>query len=116
MSPTLRAGSLFERMRHMCERPGMFSPDFTLDHLHLYMMGYENGRGDAGLPGQYKHFREWLYERHPEWRDRPEWWAKQILHANGDDLDRTLAEIIRLLDQFLATDGAEFVRHPVRAD
>jgi len=114
VSPVLRAGSLFEHMRHMCERPRMFSPDFTLDHLHLYMMGYENGRGDAGLPGQYTHLREWIYKQHPEWRNFPEWWAKQILHANGGDLDRTLEEIIRLLDQFLATDGAEFVRHPVR--
>ncbi|ATB34209.1 hypothetical protein [Melittangium boletus] len=114
MSPVLRAGSLFEHMRHMCERPGMFSPDFTLDHLHLYMMGYENGRSDAGLPGQYKYFREWIYKRHPEWSDLPEWWAMQIHQANGGDLGQTLDEIIRLLDQFLATDGAEFVHHPVR--
>ena len=87
----------------------------TLDHLNMYLGGYDDALGDAELPNPQARFEEWLHERHPEWRDRPEWWAKQLLHANGDDLDRTLAEIIRLLDQFLATDGAEFVRHPVRA-
>ncbi|WP_095982146.1 hypothetical protein [Melittangium boletus] len=114
MSPILRAGSVFEHMRHICERPRMFAPDFTLDHLYMYMGGYDDALGDAGLPSPQSRFDEWLYKRHPEWRHLPEWWAKQILHANGGDLDRTLQEIIRLLDQFLATDGAEFVHHPVR--
>jgi hypothetical protein len=101
-------------MRHICERPRMFAPDFTLDHLHMYLGGYDDALSDAGLSSPQGRFDEWLYKQHPEWRNLPEWWAKQILHANGEDLDRTLNEIIRLLDQFLATDGAEFVRHPVR--
>ncbi|PTL85543.1 hypothetical protein [Vitiosangium sp. GDMCC 1.1324] len=114
MSPVLRAGSLFEHMRHICERPRMFAPDFTLDHLHLYIQGYEDARGDEDLPSQYHHFREWIYKQHPTWRDSPEWWARHVFKANSGDLDRTLDDIIRLLDQFLATDGAEFVHFPVR--
>ncbi|WP_434379793.1 hypothetical protein [Melittangium boletus] len=115
MSDVPRASRVFARLRQICERPGMFAPDFTLDHLNMYLGGYDDALGDAELPNPQARFEEWIYERHPEWRDRPEWWAKQLLHANGDDLDRTLAEIIRLLDQFLATDGAEFVRHPIQA-
>jgi hypothetical protein len=109
MSPTLRAGSLFEHIRHICERPRMFAPDFTLDHFHLYIVGYEDALGDAGLPSQYHRFREWIYARHPKWRDSPLWWALHVLAANKGDMERTLDEIIRLLDQFLATEGAEFV-------
>lgn len=112
MSPVLRAGSLFEHMRHMCLRPRMFAPEFTLDHLHLYIIGYEDGLEDAGLPSQYVRFREWILAQHPRWRELPEWWAKQILHANGEDLDKTLTEIMGLLDRFLATDGAEFSHFP----
>lgn len=92
----------------------MFAPDFTLDHLHLYIAGYEDALGDAELPSQYHRFREWIYAQHPTWRDSPVWWARHVLEANAGDLERTLDEIIRLLDRFLATDGAEFVHFPVR--
>ncbi|WP_155893935.1 hypothetical protein [Cystobacter fuscus] len=115
MSPALRAGSVFEHMRHICERPGMFAPDFTLDHLFIYLVGYDDALGDAGLVSPQARFNEWIYKQHPTWRHLPEWWAKQILHANGGDLEKTLTDILRLLDQFLATDGAEFVRFPVRS-
>lgn len=112
MSPVLRAGSLFEHIRHICERPRMFAPGFTLDHLHLYIYGYEDARGDAGLPSQYERFREWLYQRHPEWRDSPEWWARHLLAVNAGDMERTLDQIIRFLDQFLADEGREFAHFP----
>jgi hypothetical protein len=115
MSPiVLHAGSLFEHMRHICERPRMFAPDFTLDHLHLYIHGYEHALSDAGLPSQHQRFKEWIYKQHPKWRESPVWWARHVLEASAGDLDRTLDEVIRLLDQFLSTDGAEFVRVPVR--
>ena len=116
MSPVLRAGSLLEHIRHMCERPRMFAPDFTLHHLHLYILGYEDALGDAKLPSQYHLFKEWIYRQHPKWRDSPEWWAGHLLEANASDLERTLDEIIRLLDQFLATEGAKFVHFPIQQD
>ena len=104
MSPVkLNAGSLFEHMRHICSRPRMFAPDFTLDHLSLYIMGYDDALGDAGQKGQHEYFREWIYKRHPKWRYLSTWWGQQVYEANGCDLERTLEAIIRLLDEFLAT-------------
>lgn len=115
MSPVqLHAGSLFEHMRHICSRPRMFAPDFTLEHLHMYIDGYESALGDTGQKSQHEQFREWLYKQHPEWRLLPTWWGQQVHEANGCDLERTLDAIIRLLDEFLATEGAEFVRFPIR--
>lgn len=105
MSTTPRARNVFEHMRQICERPRMYAPNFTLDHLYMYLGGYDDALGDAGLPSTQRRLDEWIYRQHPEWRDLPEWWANQILHANGEDLDRTLEEIIRLLDQFLAAEG-----------
>ncbi len=115
MSPVqLNAGSLFEHMRHICSRPRMFAPDFTLDQRSLYITGYEDVLGDSGQKSQHECFREWLYKRHPEWRYHPSWWGQQVHEANGGDLARTLEAIVRLLDEFLATEGAEFVRSPTR--
>jgi len=115
MSPVqLHAGSLFEHMRHICLRPRMFAPAFTLDHLYLYIYGYESALGDTGQKGQHEQFMEWIYERHPRWRYLPTWWGQQVHEANGGDLERTLKAIINLLDEFLATEGAEFVRYPIR--
>jgi hypothetical protein len=88
----------------------MFAPDFTLSHLFLYIQGYEDARSDAGQPSQYEHFQEWLYLRHPEWRGSPMWWGRHLLEAQAGNLERTLAEIVTLLDQFLAAEGAEFIR------
>ncbi|WP_324961772.1 hypothetical protein [Archangium sp.] len=92
----------------------MFAPDFTLEHLSLYIMGYDDALGDSGQKGQHEYFREWIYKRHPEWRFLPTWWGQQVHEANACDLERTLEAIIRLLDEFLATDGAGFVRSPTR--
>ncbi|HZH14028.1 MAG TPA: hypothetical protein VE057_06675 [Archangium sp.] len=115
MSPVrLNAGSLFEHMRHICLRPRMFAPDFTLDHLHMYIYGYESALGDTEQKSQHEQFREWIYKRHPKWRYLPTWWAQQVYEANARDLERTLEAVIRLLDEFLSTDGAEFVRSPER--
>ncbi|HEX5748326.1 MAG TPA: hypothetical protein VFZ09_18950 [Archangium sp.] len=115
MSPVrLNAGSLFEHMRHICLRPRMFAPDFTLDHLALYITGYDDALGDLGQKGQHEQFREWMYKRHPKWRHLPTWWAQQVYEANERDLERTLQAIVRLLDEFLATEGAGFVRFPER--
>ncbi len=115
MSPVqLHAGSLFEHVRHICLRPRMFAPDFTLDHLSLYIMGYDDALGDSGQKSQHEYFREWIYKRHPKWRELPTWWGQQVHEANGGDLERTLEAIIGLLDEFLATEGAEFVRSPSR--
>ncbi|WP_257460641.1 hypothetical protein [Archangium lipolyticum] len=110
----LNAGSLFEHMRHICMRPRMFAPDFTLEHLSLYIMGYDDALGDSGRKGQHEYFREWIYKRHPTWRSLPTWWGQQVYEANACDLERTLDAIIRLLDEFLATEGAGFVRSPTR--
>lgn len=108
----LRAASLFEHMRHICERPRMFAPDFTLDHLHIFILGYEDALADTGLPSQSQRFDDWLYRRYPEWREKPEWWARQILHASAGELDKALTEIGRLVDLFLETEGAEFSHFP----
>lgn len=108
MSPRLRARNLFEHMCSICERPGMFAPGFTLDHFHLFITGYDTALVDAGLPSQHRPFKEWIYRQHPQWRQSSEWWAKHLLRANAEDLHKTLDEILRLVDQFLSTDGAEF--------
>lgn len=110
MTQTSRTGNVFDRIRQVCERPRAFAPNFTLTHLTLYIFGYDNAFADAGMPSQYSLFREWIYKQHPQWNRSTEWWADHILHANGGDLDKTLSEILRLVDQFLATDGAEFNR------
>jgi hypothetical protein len=92
----------------------MFAPDFELDHLHMFIYGYESALGDTGQKSQHERFREWIYKRHPQWRALPTWWGQQVQEVHGGDLERTLEAIIRLLDEFLATEGAEFVRSPTR--
>ncbi len=114
MSPVLHAGSLFEHLLHICERPRMFSPEFTLSHLYLYMRGYEDARRDAGLSSQLTHLEQWLYARHPAWRNSSMWWGGHILEGCSGDLERALTEIHQLLTEFLAGEGAGFVRFPVR--
>ncbi len=114
MSPVLRAGSLFEHMRHVCERPRMFAPDFTLTHLLMFIQGYEAALGDEDLPSQHDRFREWLYKQRPAWKQSSSWWGHHVLKECAGDLDRALDAIIRLLDGFLAGEGTEFARSPHR--
>lgn len=114
MSPVLHARNVFEHLRLICERPLMFAPAFTLDHLFIYLVGYDDALGDAGISSPQRRFDEWIYRQRPAWRHLPEWWAKQILLENGGDLEQTLGDIIRLVDQFLASEGAEFARSPAR--
>ncbi|WP_037583464.1 hypothetical protein [Stigmatella aurantiaca] len=101
-------GNLFIRLRSICERPQMYSPQFSLEHLFLFIHGYESALMDSGKPGQHARFEEWLYSDHLDWRHSSMWWGKHIFEACGSDLDRTLGEIIRLLEQFLSSEGAEF--------
>jgi len=54
-----------------------------------------------------------LFEHMRHICSRPRMFAPDF-KANGGDLERTLEAIIRLLDEFLATEGAEFVRFPER--
>jgi predicted amidohydrolase YtcJ len=103
----VRANNLFEHIRNICERPGMFAPGFSLEHLHLFIHGYELARRDAKLPSPYTRFEEWLYAQHPEWSPSSQWWAKHLLDACGGDLERTLLEISGLMDRFLTSEGAE---------
>lgn len=92
----------------------MFAPDFTLSHLLIFIQGYEVALGDAGLPSQHAHFREWIYKQHPEWRHSSAWWGSHVLEECAGNLDRALDVIIQRLDGFLATEGAEFARSPHR--
>ena len=101
------ASNLFEHIRNICERPRMFAPEFSLEHLYLFIHGYETARRDAKLPSQYTRFEEWLYGQHPEWRASSRGWAKHLLEACGGDLERTLSEIMGLMDRFLASEGVE---------
>jgi hypothetical protein len=114
MSPVLLAGSLFEHLRHICDRPRMYAPAFDLGHLFLFVMAYEAALGDANLPSQHERFKHWIYARHPEWQQSPLWWAEQVQKEQGGDLQRTLGAIARLIEEFLAGEGKEFVRFPER--
>ena len=114
MNPAPRARNVFEHLRHLCQRPGLFAPNFTLEHLFIYLGGYDDALGDSGISSPQRRFDEWIYQQRPAWRHLPEWWAKQILIENGGDLERTLGDIVRLMDQFLASDAAEFTRSPTR--
>lgn len=114
MTIQLHAESLFEHLRHICERPRMFAPDFNITHLLMFIYGYEAAVGDAKLPSQHERFREWIYARRPEWRDSCMAWPGHVLEDCGGNLESALDAIIVLLDEFLATDGAEFAKSPVR--
>jgi hypothetical protein len=114
MSIQLHAESLFEHLRHICERPRMFAPDFSITHLLMFIYGYEAAVGDAKLPSQHEQFREWIYARHPEWRDSSMAWPGHVLADCGGNLESALDAIIVLLDEFLATDGAEFAKSATR--
>jgi hypothetical protein len=92
----------------------MFAPDFSLAHLFMFIQGYEAALGDEDLPSQHERFREWIYKQRPEWRQSSLWWGRHVLEECANDLDRTLDAIIKLLDGFLAGEGAEFARSPVR--
>src|SRR3712207_6665904 len=105
MTSAQRHGSLFTHLRKICERPRMYAPRFTLEHLELYIFGYESALSDAGLPSQHERFRSWLYRERPEWRNTSLWWGGHVLAEHEGDLERTLEAIISLLDRFLATDG-----------
>ncbi len=99
------ASNLFEHIRNICERPRMFAPQFSLEHLLMFIHGYETARRDAKLPGEHERFEAWLYGQHPEWRASSMWWGKHLLDTCGGDLERTLTEIIGLVDRFLASGG-----------
>jgi hypothetical protein len=114
MSHVLQANNLFEHMRHICERPRMFSPDFTLAHLFMFIQGYEAALGDRDQPSQHERFRNWLYKRKPEWGHSSAWWGRHVFEECAGDLERTLDEINKLLGQFLASTGAEFLRSPTQ--
>ena len=103
----MSTGNLIERIRNICERPRMFAPHFSLEHLLLFIHGYEAALRDAGLPSQHEHLEQWLYGQHPQWRASSMWWGKHVLDTCGGDLERTLTEIIGLVDRFLASEGAK---------
>jgi hypothetical protein len=102
----MKQDDLFERIRNICERPRMFAPHFSLEHLLLFIHGYEAALRDTKQPGQHERFETWLYAQHPEWQDSSMWWGKHVLEACGGDLERTLTEIIGLVDRFVASEGA----------
>jgi homogentisate 1,2-dioxygenase len=104
----MNKGNLFTCIRSICERPGMYSPQFSVEHLFLFIQGYESALKDSGHPSQHARFEEWLYSRYPAWRSSSMWWGRHILDECEGDLDRALDEIIQLIEQFLAGDGAEF--------
>jgi hypothetical protein len=103
----MKQGNLLERIRNICERPRMFAPDFSLGHLLLFIHGYEAALSDTQQPRQHERFEAWLYAQHPEWRASSMWWGGHVLEACEGDLERTLTEIIGLVDRFLAQEGAE---------
>jgi hypothetical protein len=92
----------------------MFAPDFTLAHLFMFIQGYEASLGDENLPSQHERFREWIYKQRPEWKQSPSWWGRHVLEEHAGDLERALDGIIKLLDEFLSGEGAEFARSPRR--
>ena len=93
---------LLQRIRNLCERPRMFAPHFSLEHLLLFIHGYEAALKDAGLPSQHEPFEAWLHQQNPGWRQSSMWWGKHLLDQSDGDLERTLSEITRLVEQFLA--------------
>jgi hypothetical protein len=114
MSPVLHARSLFEHLRHLCERPRMYAPDFTLTHLFIFIQGYEAALGDRDLLSEHDHFRGWLYKQRPEWRHSSAWWGHHLFEECAGDLERTLGEINELLGRFLTSEGAEFAHSPLQ--
>ena len=110
MTIVLQAQSLVEHMRHICERPRMYTPEFTLTHLFVFIQGYEAALENAGLPSQHEPFREWIYSRQPEWRNSSLWWGGHILEQCASDLSRALDQIIMMIDAFLGSEGAAFAR------
>jgi len=102
MSTQLHAKNLFEHLRHICERPRMFAPDFEIGHLLMFIYGYEAALEDARLPSQHDHFREWIYRRYPDWRDSSMSWPNHVLAEKGDDLEQALDAIIALLAEFMS--------------
>ncbi|MBN1205804.1 MAG: hypothetical protein JXB05_12880 [Myxococcaceae bacterium] len=114
MTMGLHARSLVEHLRHICERPRMYAPDFSLSHLLIFIQGYEVALGDAALPSQHERLREWIYKQRPEWRQSSAWWGSHVLDQCAGDLDRALDAIIKVLDEFLAAEGAEPARSSTR--
>jgi hypothetical protein len=112
MTIVLQARSLVEHMRHICERPRMYAPDFTLTHLFMFIQGYEAALEDAGLPSEHVPFREWIFNQRPEWRTSSMWWGGHVLEECSNDLDRALDQVINLIDRFLDTEGFAFTRSP----
>jgi hypothetical protein len=105
MSIQLQAKSLVEHLRHICERPRMFAPDFEIGHLLMFIHGYEAALRDAGLPSQHDPLREWVYQQHPEWRYSSMSWPGQVLVGKEGELEQSLDIIIALLDGFTAQRG-----------
>jgi hypothetical protein len=81
----------------------MFAPHFSLEHLLLFIHGYEAALKDAGLPSQHAPFEEWLHGQNPAWRESSMWWGKHLLEQCGGDLEHTLLELTLLMNQFLAS-------------
>jgi hypothetical protein len=101
----VKVNNLFEHIRNICERPRMFAPNFSLEHLLLFIHGYEAALRDAGLPSQHERLESWLYGQHPEWGQSSRWWGGHVLEACGGDLERALTEISTLMERFLDRAG-----------
>jgi hypothetical protein len=84
----------------------MYAPDFALTHLFMFIQGYEAALEGQGLPSQHESFREWVYKQRPEWRNSSMWWGGHVLKESAGNLDQALDEIIRLIDGFVASEGA----------
>ena len=102
MTIVLQARNMVEHLRHICERPRMYAPDFSLSHLLIFIQGYEVALGDVALPSQHERLREWIYKQQPEWRQSSAWWGDLVPEECAGDLERALEAIIKLLDGFLA--------------
>ena len=98
-------GNLFTRIRSICERPRMYAPEFSLDHLLLFIQGYESALRDLGHPSQHGRFEDWIYSTRSAWRSSSLWWGRHVLEECGGDLELALSEIIRLVEQFLSSNG-----------
>jgi len=96
---------LLFHLRQICTRPGMYAgtfEDFDMQHLHLFISGYEQALYEAHQPSQIKEFDRWIYALNPQWQEwGSTYWGTNILRDCQGDMAKALHRIIDYIDRFL---------------
>ncbi len=114
MSSVDRPKNLLQWMREWCIRPRVYlvgEPDHqtvNVSYLRALITAYDSALVDAGHPSLHDVFRQWLFERRPELREKSKWFGEARLPEYDGDHATVVAQILDWVEEFLAGPGAQY--------